>query len=168
MDKNRRKKKSSRSIYNLLCKLRTEVKMIRKRASDIRKKKSRWNKNNERWKDRMGEREDQVKKRIPLAESTGKRRGILLASLRVKTKKEKDNERGKSEKSWEDYGIEGSKGRGRKDRGWNSECEWKEAYWELSVNRSKMLKRLDGPDERALGKMNNGDRRRSRNGAEVI
>lgn len=47
----------------------------------------------------MGEREDQIKKRIPLAESTGKRIGILLASLRVKTKKEKDKERGKSEKS---------------------------------------------------------------------
>lgn len=113
------------------------------------------------------EREDQIKRRIRLAESTGKRRGILLASLRVKTKKEKDNERGKSEKSWESWGIEGSKGRGWKDRGWNSECEWKEAYWELSVNRSKMLKRLDGPDERALGKMNNGDRRKSRNGAEA-
>lgn len=60
----------------------------------------------------MGEREDQIKRRIPLAESTGKRRGILLESLRVKTKKEKDNERGKSEKSWESWGIEGSKGRG--------------------------------------------------------
>lgn len=56
----------------------------------------------------------------------------------------------------------------KKERGWNTERGWKEAYWELSVNRSKMLKRLDGPDERALGKMNNGDRRRSRNGAEVI
>lgn len=73
--------------------------------------------------------------------------------------REKEGERGER--------VEEEKER-KKERGWNTECGWKEAYWELSVNRSKMLKRLDGPDERALGKMNNGDRRRSRNGAEVI
>lgn len=41
-------------------------------------------------------------------------------------------------------GLGEEKEGGKEERGWNTECGWKEAYWELSVNRSKMLKRLDG------------------------
>lgn len=63
------------------------------------------------------------------------------AILSIRTKKENDEER-KSEKKGKTW--RGKRRGEKKERGWNTECGWKEAYWELSVNRSKMLKRHDG------------------------
>lgn len=88
------------------------------------------------------------------------------AILSIRTKKENDEGRTKSEKKGGTW-----RGKRRGERGTRVKHRVRVKRSVLGIIRESFenaQKARRGPDERALGKMNNGDRRRSRNGAERL